>query len=1364
MRRESTSTPARSPPLAPQSSVTYVNGIPVRTFAAPSTAPPAVRRPRSSLAASTRKRAVTPKTVQAKPRSKPSPPKTAPKTAPKSSSRARQSMTPSAIKALAGRKLGITPRPLKGSPGDDPLLLVGWEEDPAVRNSRLRTELEAERVDTEAGSSTLRRERSSSPRQIAIQTRNVDEPPPLTVDARLPREPTPTAETTHRLPSPPLAEDHDLTLHGFSHLGEDFDGLADLDPGFGSDTDFEDEVGIGNDTFVHVRARMGMPELGDISGLQALTGPSDGGSSSITLAPDPSLDLLRSPGPSSPMLPQLVGTSFSPLRSPSLALRGSSILPDHVEDSFSATPTLIKDQGIRGSLTTAFNSDVAEITVGLEENVESLQSSVPLTRSAPELQSAAEDLEGDTTLEAEAGGWDLSNDQSLALETDGDTTMASPESPRQWSEPHFNSEEDLEGDTTVGASTEHLDNSSGRMISREIDGIPAPVLAPALPVETARESQEEGVEDEALVAEVALEDEELSTHDAAGARSAPESPVSLPADDVESVESPIPATTPLPEIASPVELHQELPTQDSFDMHLDADRSLEAEQDAISPSPYVCPAPAGQMQLATTVATHSTDQLDEDEDGDRLTAELQDEEPAPLPMPASSPASPPQNPVELIPTIEEGKREDETPLTPSASQFISAVPLEKEVSTTSPMIVSFRHSPSPFADVVPQLDDNTEPDAVEDQSQEGDLTLDAQSVDWDLSDEAPIDLPEGPQDDARNLADVTNAEGVTPNAQYIDEVVFNVEQADDWVSTGSSELHLPVESDEVAGDLEEAVIGPDVFPQADFAARRLDVDAARQPVSLEEARAPAHDEDSRSQRQLGDLHVNHHEPHHHEEAEEQNHEQYEDEVPENLENEAADHKEIEKLQDAAHLDDEDKDEDESEDEEENDFEDEVGGGDQEEQQEGHQVIVEGVMEGEVQGDQAEQPDESASQVPGGNAGNTQREEPASAAAQHHTASERIVLKLVSKGVVKLEPEDFRISSRDNAPASPASSPDQAPVASPRAARLSIPPTQVCLQASPIISGGLQSPVASTSPTTEDRPRVDEFDVPVGPNITEVSSVHSGNDSETNATFASPSAIPITSAETRSTQETTTPALPPIGLSSESASSTPKGDPPLAAFRYANAGPGGVPALERMLWRNTTATHVQSRLAMQVTDDTPSTPSRESHASDDEDDDTEVRRNHQQGRDDEEDAGDRSVRIRSARKSLHDELAGADGDTSINSVVEVASLDPRAAARAAAILKLVSKLFPATFVEPVVAGHDGSEAEYRRITPTSSTGCFLQARPHAEHLAGDRSTSPPSLGASSQLGNSRKTSCCTKPSLRLLQAAVRGREVPRCFRP
>jgi hypothetical protein len=252
--------------------------------------------------------------------------------------------------------------------------------------------------------------------------------------------------------------------------------------------------------------------------------------------------------------------------------------------------------------------------------------------------------------------------------------------------------------------------------------------------------------------------------------------------------------------------------------------------------------------------------------------------------------------------------------------------------------------------------------------------------------------------------------------------------------------------------------------------------------------------------------------------------------------------------------------------------------------------------------------------------------------------------------------------------------------------------------------------------------------------------------------------------TGSTPETTTPALPPISLPSESASSTPKSDPPLAAFRYANTDPGGVPALERMLWRNTTATHVPSRLAMQVTGDTPSTPSRESPASDDEDDDTELRGNQEQGRDDEENAGDRSVRIRSARKSLHDELAGADGDTTINSVVEVASLDPRAAARAAAILKLVSKLFLATPNQRFVAGQGGSEAENRRTMPTSSTGCFLQARRHAERLAGDRSTSPPSLGASSQLGSSRRTNCCTKPSLRSLQAAVRGREVLRCFPP
>ncbi|WVQ79870.1 hypothetical protein IAT38_001970 [Cryptococcus sp. DSM 104549] len=51
--------------------------------------------------------------------------------------------------------------------------------------------------------------------------------------------------------------------------------------------------------------------------------------------------------------------------------------------------------------------------------------------------------------------------------------------------------------------------------------------------------------------------------------------------------------------------------------------------------------------------------------------------------------------------------------------------------------------------------------------------------------------------------------------------------------------------------------------------------------------------------------------------------------------------------------------------------------------------------------------------------------------------------------------------------------------------------------------------------------------------------------------------------------------------------------------------------------------------------------------------------------------DRSVRVRKPRKSLRDELAAAmcDGDESFGSVVEVTSLDPRAAARAAAILRL-----------------------------------------------------------------------------------------------
>jgi len=55
---------------------------------------------------------------------------------------------------------------------------------------------------------------------------------------------------------------------------------------------------------------------------------------------------------------------------------------------------------------------------------------------------------------------------------------------------------------------------------------------------------------------------------------------------------------------------------------------------------------------------------------------------------------------------------------------------------------------------------------------------------------------------------------------------------------------------------------------------------------------------------------------------------------------------------------------------------------------------------------------------------------------------------------------------------------------------------------------------------------------------------------------------------------------------------------------------------------------------------------------------------------EEDGGNESIRITNARPTLRDELEGADANTSIDSVVEISSLDPRAAARAAAILKMV----------------------------------------------------------------------------------------------
>lgn len=102
-------------------------------------------------------------------------------------------------------------------------------------------------------------------------------------------------------------------------------------------------------------------------------------------------------------------------------------------------------------------------------------------------------------------------------------------------------------------------------------------------------------------------------------------------------------------------------------------------------------------------------------------------------------------------------------------------------------------------------------------------------------------------------------------------------------------------------------------------------------------------------------------------------------------------------------------------------------------------------------------------------------------------------------------------------------------------------------------------------------------------------------------------------------------------------------PPPVLRRLSLANAAAVPSLESMLRHQvSSAGRPSSRLSRQVAQ-----------------------------RDDDHDDAERSIRVRS-RPSLGDELY--DADDSMRSVVEVSSLDPKAAARAAAILKMVSAPF------------------------------------------------------------------------------------------
>ncbi|WVQ69481.1 uncharacterized protein L199_007700 [Kwoniella botswanensis] len=147
-----------------------------------------------------------------------------------------------------------------------------------------------------------------------------------------------------------------------------------------------------------------------------------------------------------------------------------------------------------------------------------------------------------------------------------------------------------------------------------------------------------------------------------------------------------------------------------------------------------------------------------------------------------------------------------------------------------------------------------------------------------------------------------------------------------------------------------------------------------------------------------------------------------------------------------------------------------------------------------------------------------------------------------------------------------------------------------------------------------------------------------------------------------------PVLPTTQLNVES--STPKTAPPPSVFQSASSTTQaeGVTSLERMLSERVGT----SKLAQQIVPSSPTTEETSSPVQ---------QRQFSSPNQANREEGEESVVIRKPRRSLHDELAAVsasvadndhfdgEGDDSFKSVVEVSSLDPKAAARAAALLKL-----------------------------------------------------------------------------------------------
>ncbi|WWC86699.1 uncharacterized protein L201_001576 [Kwoniella dendrophila CBS 6074] len=238
--------------------------------------------------------------------------------------------------------------------------------------------------------------------------------------------------------------------------------------------------------------------------------------------------------------------------------------------------------------------------------------------------------------------------------------------------------------------------------------------------------------------------------------------------------------------------------------------------------------------------------------------------------------------------------------------------------------------------------------------------------------------------------------------------------------------------------------------------------------------------------------------------------------------------------------------------------------------------------------------------------------------------ERIILRLVEKGVIKLEPESDAEDLEEDGAAEEEEEEQE------EQEEQDIDPTEGLVHSSPARS-------RKNSPSTSY----------IEPNT--------------------PSPDPARSHIAGPSTPSVYPSLP-----SPIESPTPKIALP-TVLRYANqSAPGGITAIERMLSQRTGT----SKLSQQILPSSPSTDA-EAESEPQQSPSPQSPEVEAQAGAQEFEQGDQSVIVRKSRRTLHDELAAItavdddnpEADESFRSVVEVSSLDPKAAARAAAILKL-----------------------------------------------------------------------------------------------